>query len=804
MSRTALRREALIDHLGALLDDTTNAITVLSAPAGSGKTTLLAQLARQRASCPVAWCTLDGADRDPARFARSILEAVLSSGSPDLVGRAALGGRSAHDPLEEALLVAGCAGHMLLVLDEGEHLQVEHAQAALGRLIAQSPSTLRLVLLTNRAPVLDRQTRVATVSGRQLNFSLAETRALFAQRHLSGPDVELLHAWTEGLPAAVELAAEAYADPRTRDRIVRAALRGDTTPYISIYDMLLDRLDAEQRALLLASSVADPVSCDLGEALTGEPGARAAITELARSGIYFDPIPNCLDCYRHRYPSRNLLRARLGHERPHDVAHLYSAAARWFDTQHDIDRAIDSAVRGDDAMLACNLVRTKWTASTVGEIDSGLNRVASLPAADSATIEVALATAAIAIERGDDDTAATVIATQASTDVPVLRSDQWELFKALLQLRIARDASDSGGIREHCSRVQDWIDEHPGAEFTAAELPCLVRRARAEAELIDGDLDASTDLLERVYREATVTGLEEQTYAATASLAVVTALAGRVRQAGALVDELGDTSSVASTWSKGVAAVARGIHEYHADNPLAASAAAATARGQLRPGVHGDVVLPMLRARLKASIGDEAGAGRLRTRTMARATPRLVAAVSEALGLSMISSAEAADPVTDEIRGQHPYSFARRLLRIGQSAYEEQRWDEAWSAIDHALALVDRHRYHRIAVDSGLELRPTLRGYIAQAGTYTPLAWQLLQRLPSSHEAGAVPNVETLTDRELAVLRHLPSMKSNQEIAAEMYFSVNTIKTHLKSIYRKLGVNRRRDAVEEARARSLL
>jgi LuxR family maltose regulon positive regulatory protein len=126
------------------------------------------------------------------------------------------------------------------------------------------------------------------------------------------------------------------------------------------------------------------------------------------------------------------------------------------------------------------------------------------------------------------------------------------------------------------------------------------------------------------------------------------------------------------------------------------------------------------------------------------------------------------------------------------------------SALDQALALVDRHRFHRIALDSGTDLRPMLRDYIAQAGTFTPLAWRLLQRLPSYRDGNAAPAVETLTDRELAVLRHLPSMKSNQEIAAEMYFSVNTIKTHLKSIYRKLGVNRRRDAVEEARARSLL
>jgi LuxR family maltose regulon positive regulatory protein len=58
--------------------------------------------------------------------------------------------------------------------------------------------------------------------------------------------------------------------------------------------------------------------------------------------------------------------------------------------------------------------------------------------------------------------------------------------------------------------------------------------------------------------------------------------------------------------------------------------------------------------------------------------------------------------------------------------------------------------------------------------------------------------------KHTAFLRYLPTMMSNREIAAEMFFSVNTVKTHLKSIYRKLGVSRRRDAVSRARALSLL
>ncbi|WP_239393964.1 helix-turn-helix transcriptional regulator, partial [Frankia sp. CiP3] len=64
----------------------------------------------------------------------------------------------------------------------------------------------------------------------------------------------------------------------------------------------------------------------------------------------------------------------------------------------------------------------------------------------------------------------------------------------------------------------------------------------------------------------------------------------------------------------------------------------------------------------------------------------------------------------------------------------------------------------------------------------------------------AAPPVEPLSGREQAVLTYLPTMLTTAEIAKEMFVSTNTIKTHLKSIYRKLDVARRRDAVQRARA----
>ena len=64
--------------------------------------------------------------------------------------------------------------------------------------------------------------------------------------------------------------------------------------------------------------------------------------------------------------------------------------------------------------------------------------------------------------------------------------------------------------------------------------------------------------------------------------------------------------------------------------------------------------------------------------------------------------------------------------------------------------------------------------------------------------------VEQLTERELAVLRYLPTKLSQREISTELYVSLNTVKTHTAAIYRKLGVGDRKSAVRAAREFGIL
>ena len=71
-------------------------------------------------------------------------------------------------------------------------------------------------------------------------------------------------------------------------------------------------------------------------------------------------------------------------------------------------------------------------------------------------------------------------------------------------------------------------------------------------------------------------------------------------------------------------------------------------------------------------------------------------------------------------------------------------------------------------------------------------------------KAGSRPVVEEPSAAELAVLRYLATGLSQREIGARLYISLNTVKTHIRELYRKLDVTSRADAVARAEALGLL
>jgi LuxR family maltose regulon positive regulatory protein len=130
----------------------------------------------------------------------------------------------------------------------------------------------------------------------------------------------------------------------------------------------------------------------------------------------------------------------------------------------------------------------------------------------------------------------------------------------------------------------------------------------------------------------------------------------------------------------------------------------------------------------------------------------------------------------------------------------------ALAALELALDGAEPEGYRMPFLDGSAPVRTLLEQALRRGTRHRALVGELL----STIRHGAPPTttvrelLEPLSDREEAVLRFLPTELSNGEIASEMFVSVNTVKTHLRSIYRKLDVRRRHEAVERARELRLL
>jgi len=203
------------------------------------------------------------------------------------------------------------------------------------------------------------------------------------------------------------------------------------------------------------------------------------------------------------------------------------------------------------------------------------------------------------------------------------------------------------------------------------------------------------------------------------------------------------------------------------------------------------------------SVRDELGfQERLRYLALARV---LVARgrLDDALGLlaRLLTMAQAA--------GAMGYVIA--ILILQAIARHAQGQDEqALAPLERALALAQPEGYVRSFIDAGLPMAQLLRQAVAR-GIAVDYAGKLLAALEGEMgeegrvtASGPSPWVEPLSERELEVLRLLTTHLSSTEIAEELFISANTVRSHVKSIYGKLNVHSRKDAVQRAQELELV
>ena len=139
-----------------------------------------------------------------------------------------------------------------------------------------------------------------------------------------------------------------------------------------------------------------------------------------------------------------------------------------------------------------------------------------------------------------------------------------------------------------------------------------------------------------------------------------------------------------------------------------------------------------------------------------------------------------------------------------RAARDERR---AARTLERVLQLAEPDGHRRVFTQAEPSLRELLAAHLDAGTAY----WATVTELLGAQHRSAAPATdpgpapaEPLTERELTILRYLQSILSNVEIAAELSVSVNTVKTHVRNIYRKLAATRRREAVQRARELRLL
>lgn len=689
------------------------------------------------------------------------------------------------------------------------------------------------------------------MNGDDLAFTAEEADLLLRSRNLTlpGPHVERLHALTDGWPAALALGALSLT--RSADPLDAASAFGGGDPFVRAYVLAeLAHLDPSQQEALLATSVVDAVSPPLARALTEDDAVPETLAAMARAGYLVSDEAG----WWHPHPLVvQALRAHLRGTAPRRAAQLSRRAATWFVQQGDLVRALRSSIESEDWALVSSLALDAVVANvlqargTSTPID--LTGIPAPVVMGHAQLQLALAHEAwregdLATARARLRWALTLIPAVPARDRPTC-----VVCHRALEALVARRTGDAPAVVQAATRALTAGEALPPISVSRVGDLGAVRRVLAIGELWSGRPARALDLLESLTGAAasgsTAPGRPDAVWYGLRANALLEL--GRLRRARHLAEDavggLGRSGGLPRDTASGWLALAR-LALLQGDPTTAATALThgQMANGDDDPFVSAGLRLTEAERRLHLDqvVGAEAilrgmGAWVADGTMPAIALRHAALSVDAELAHRSTDHAQAIlDRHRDE-RGGLPPELALSAARVARARRRPAELEDAVGALlnrDDALAAQAWYEVALAADDAGAEqrsvaafaraldlalnedlLRPflrrdaritaLLRRHAAVTGSH-PDAVEWLLDARGTLAGDAPGQVEALTQRERTVLAYLATMRSNDEIAQELSISVNTVKQHLKSIHRKLGVNSRRDAVRTARRLNLL
>jgi LuxR family maltose regulon positive regulatory protein len=755
---------------------------------------------------------------------------------------------------------------VVLVIDDLHELSGGEIVTQLEGFIDKRPQLLKMVLSTRRdLPLGLHRLRIkgqlTEVRASDLRFTLDETEDLlsFSGISLSAESLQLLYGRTEGWAAGLRLATLAMADDPEPERFVARFSGSDRTIAAYLLAEVLERQPDEVRGMLLRTSVLDKVCGPLADRLTCATGSERVLHELEDANAFVVSLDPDRRWFRYHRLFADLLALELRRADPDLIPTLHRTAAHWYERHSLPLDAIRHALAADEWRYAAELFADHHISMTLEGHGATIHALLrSFPAEAASDPELMVVRAADWVRVGSPENAAACLslAGQYSCAVPERRRARFELALRLGRVTLARHQGDfetlrldmaplldranpattnemdlgndaraisllSLGIIEQWAFQTDDAVRHLEEALALArglgksyiEIACLGHLAFGAALTSSFTFARDRAAEALVMAESRGWGEESITSVPVTTMAAADVWQGRfdeakhwLNRADSVLQKRPDASvSVMLELTKGMLFLARG----RLQGALNSFTAAETFQCELsfRHGLIKATRLSLIFTHLR--LGDTAAA-----RQAFESIPEPDCSSGEAqtaMGAIQLAEGhpegalETLDPVLDgstPVRREYALIRAHLVDAVARDLTGDARGAEL--AIERALDLgetdasiypfvvaaprdlLERHaRYHTAHATLLARIRDVLAG--------APIR----EREPT-HAQG------DLTDAELRVLRYLPSHFPVPEISAELHLSLNTVRTHMRNIYTKMGVHTRSEAVEQARRLGLL
>ena len=846
-----VRRDRLLESLFRVVDQSGPPLALLSAPAGFGKTTLLSQFCQDvtdQGLANVGWASLDTS----GTYARSIWRAVLAAleaSSPE--ARDVLADLlSPRRPPDDTFLgrflerARELPDPTILVLDDLQVLASAAVVSQLGVLSRRLPPPMRLVLSSRHDPAFSlHEARLAgnlvELRARELAFSTDETAEVLHGLPLSTDDIAAVVDLTEGWPAGVQLARSVLRRPGDGGRLAALfnAQAGVLADYL--FQESFTATSSEAQEVLLRTSVVPQLNDDLAVELTGRADAGELIfrmEDLAPLLHRFDG-PDGQDVWFSYHPLlRSYLRAELARRDRNELRACHRRAALWFGRHRYPLAAIEHSLASADVELIDEQLRRLAPGLLLNGESEQLRQVLT-EQRQVTTGWTAVIGACIAAHEGEIADARRFL---AEPEVAASTDPQVQSLTAAVTLRLARLTGEplSDDLIESSGPESSWPDE----------MRLLLALIRGTALVNQGDSTVPDQDLEQAITLATTMGRSmAEVYSRTLWAAAALGrgdfreTSRRAELALARAEELGEVHDPILGYAELLVAWA----EYQRLDDDGASKHLARAQDRLTDSLDSIVAMSArAQADLLASAlqlngsarSDDEGESEIeplptallayasfarvrralaggRTDLVRRAVDEAADALAEGDAVTLRAMAMTAQGRDDQSRRmlrpvvdgrtecEASSSLVAALLLDASHAIRAEHPFEAFDGIQRALEICASTGGYRELATASPELlvyvseqTDRLDGHADLIGRAVELA-----RLPPD-----VPQIALLTDRELDILRELPTLNRVDEIAANLMVSTNTVKTHIRGVYRKLGVRSRKEAVRIARRRGLL